>query len=610
MKGIGTAAIAAMLAGMVEIGSAQAQVTIPQEYEKTIKAAGAISALGDDLFGEQVGLYTGATTFEAIDASLPGNSNLPVAVRRSFIVTSRDAFERNWLLSRDGTFADWELDLPHLYGVFAKNKGWQVDGWSESGKNLRCSLAQANAAEPPTVTGTFNRLWGASEYWHGNSLHVPGGGDQEMLVIAPENANRPSDGKTYVWVTNNQWYFSCLPNTANGIAGDAFLAVDPSGNRYYFNWFAARDVPTITKTGGGSDALMASSAGETGIQTTAASSPGATSLTREEVHILPTRIEDRFGNYLMYTYDATHPWRLLSIAASDGRNLTLGYDAAGHVASVSDGSRTWTYVYGNGLTEVQLPDTRKWLIDFSTLRTAYTAPDGNTSQCERSGAAPTQSIYTGTTTHPSGAVGVFSFQSQPHGRSYVPKICILPSGSLDASNNYARYPYLFNQLAIKQKQISGPGLASAYTWSYSYGPTNQSWEANCGGGCIDSKTVEVTGPANDWVRYTYGNRYKNNEGRLLKVERGANAASIQNVEESAYQTNAGGQLYPARIGSSPFVRGDGMAEKFIPVWKRTQVQQGRTFTWQVDATCGNGTALCYDSYARPTKVSKSSASSA
>jgi len=285
------------------------------------------------------------------------------------------------------------------------------------------------------------------------------------------------------------------------------------------------------------------------------------------------------------------------MAANDGRSLTLTYNAAGHVSTVTDGARTWTYTYGNGLTEVRLPDQSRWQIDFAGLRSAFTMPySPGGLMCSESGASITQSVYTGTITHPSGAIGTFSFQSRTHGRSYVPKVCVRPGG-IAILDDYAQTPFLFNTVGIIQKKIEGPGVASPYIWTYSYGAPNNSWEENCASGCVATKTVEVTGP-DEWKRYTFGNRYRQNEGRLMKTESGTSPTNILEVEETVYQTDPTGQPYPGYLGASLYTRGDYMATRWTPVRTRTITRQGTKFT---------NTTNSYDQYARPVSVTKSSA---
>lgn len=575
---------------------AAAQVTIPEEYGKVIKTAEAIGALGVDLFGEQTNFYTGATTFSATDVSLPGNDALPVAIGRRFIVQSRSNYERNALLTRDGGFADWELDIPHMHGVYS-NAGWQVDGYTEAGKNARCTQPESASFEAPTVEGTFNRLWTATEYWAGTSLYVPGVGDQTMLMALPNGLAKPTDGQQYPWVTNGLWHIACLSSVVNG-AGEGFLARSPQGVTYRFDWMVARPMAPITKNDSSGAFLLSQDATVT---TFAPPDPNATSLNRVEVWILPTLVKDRFNNTVTYEYESATPWRLKRIVASDGRQLTLTYNAAGHIDTVSDGTRTWRYEYANGLTGVVLPDASRWTIDFSTLRNAYTTPTTNPVMCDSRSSSPTQSAVTGTITHPSGAVGAFTFQSQLHGRSYVTQVCRMPNYPY-TTEGYAVHPFLFDAVGLTQKRITGMGL-TPLQWNYTYGPANNSWIANCpSDSCVSTKTVEVTGSDGTWTRYTFGNRYKVSEGKLMKVETGPNASTILRTTETAYVLDPTNKPYPARIGTDPFIRSDFTSESFRPEFLRRITQQGTTFTWEVGQTDG---VYDFDRFARPTRVIRS-----
>src|SRR5688500_18751462 len=98
-------------------------------------------------------------------------------------------------------------------------------------------------------------------------------------------------------------------------------------------------------------------------------------MTRTEVWILPTLVTDRYGNTVTYTYDTVNKWQLKTITSADGsgtaRTITLNYKTPGSttsnlVASVTDGTRTWTYNYSNAepvlttLASVSLPDNSTW----------------------------------------------------------------------------------------------------------------------------------------------------------------------------------------------------------------------------------------------------------
>ena len=80
------------------------------------------------------------------------------------------------------------------------------------------------------------------------------------------------------------------------------------------------------------------------------------------------------------------------------------------------------------------------------------------------------------------------------------------------------------------------------------------------------------------------------------------------TEVATYQLDPTGQVYPAIIGRSPYPRSDHTATKHTPLRKRVITQQGHAFTWEVPGICGaNGATPCFDAFARPTKVVRSSA---
>ena len=135
------------------IPSASAQTSTYQELGQLIRAPRAITALGPDLFGDKVNLYTGDLEFVQTDVSLPGNNALPVSVGRRL---------RTGQYPTDGTlFGRWDLEIPHLHGIFAKSTGWPA---------ARCSAFGA----PPTVRGSFVSSWSGTEYWHGSFLLCAG----------------------------------------------------------------------------------------------------------------------------------------------------------------------------------------------------------------------------------------------------------------------------------------------------------------------------------------------------------------------------------------------------------------------------------------------------
>ncbi len=559
--------------------SAQAQLnTMSDEYAKQIKSAEAVGALGQDLFGEKTSFYTGSTEFSTTDVSLPGNNSLPVSVGRRFVVQPKP--NTNGIYR---PFRDWDFDIPHLQGVFRS-------GWAGAADGRRCNVILSEAI-PPT-TNFQGVSWDGVEYWSGTQLYVPGQGEQEMLLTVAENAVRPTDGKTYKWVTAGQWYFSCEPTGVG--AGDKFVASAPDGTRYWFDWQASRSASQLSKANAVPGLTGIPEEGAVGPSPQVGESP---TLPRTEVWLLPTRAEDRFGNWVTYAYDATNPWQLKTIAASDGRQITITYNPSGYVATVSDGTRTWQYGYGaNNLTSVTLPDNSTWQFALSALTNAE-METVETGLCDGLQVLSDQT-FTGTITHPSGAQGQFAFKGAIHGRSYVTRVCFEQFAG--SGTYYARFAKEFATLALKQKTITGPGLPTAQ-WTYTYGAPNDSFADECSAPCATTKTVEATGPENAFTRYTFGTKFQENDGKLLKVETGSKVGvsppTILRTENTSYLLDPTGQPYPTRIGQSPYTRSDRTAEKHKPTLQRQIVQQGTTYTWLAEG---------FDQFASPIKATRSS----
>ncbi|XHH30542.1 hypothetical protein WIW49_08315 [Xanthomonas euroxanthea] len=157
--------------------SAQSNAKAPwEEYDKLIHNRQAVTALGPTLFGDQVDLYSGALSFSTVDVSLPGNA-LDLSLGRSLAITNRQGYVIN-----DLPFADWDLEVPRLSGVFANTTGW-ASACTHNGNG-----------QPATATSDNGALFLASEYWHGNQLIIPGRGRQDMLVADNTSLPRPTNG--------------------------------------------------------------------------------------------------------------------------------------------------------------------------------------------------------------------------------------------------------------------------------------------------------------------------------------------------------------------------------------------------------------------------------
>jgi len=585
-----------------------AQVTIPEEYDKLIKHRDAITPMGADDFGGRIDLATGGFSIVQTDIDLPGNNGLQVRVGRTFSPGSAS--------HGDGHFGRWDMDIPYLHGTFfglgTALANWTVAATSGPNQQKRCSLFG-----PPPAVVIQGGIFDADEYWQGNMLHLPGGSEQELLLAPGTPGSAPTDGHAYPVSTQLGAVARCLasldPTSQSGSQGEGFEVVMPDGTVYTFDHMVVRYMAGIKKGQPGPVMLKAQSGG---LRTAVADPGGPTPnvavnyvMPRQEVFLYPTRVTDRFGNTVTYNWSASNPWRLLQIVASDGRQLDFSYPTGDpdsyQIVSITDGTRTWSY--GSGVT---LPDGSKWTYSFGNLVLARPRPSGVT--CDLI-ANVDGNTYTASITAPSGATMTYSISPRLFGRSNVWRECIHYTDGVENP----REPYMFAGLAVTSRTLTGPGLpAAGLTWTYAYGPANQCWAPASviypGAGAVlctssspNVRTTTVTTPDGAVSRYSYGNRFNDNEGLLVKEEHGLSGGSALRVVEYEYGSPDAAP-YAALSGYSARNLGDySITSRSRPRRKVVTTQQGRTFTWEVATGC-NGNPYCFDEYARPTKVMKKS----
>jgi len=578
----------------VSFAAAQTATSSYEETSKLIRAPHAVTTLGENLFGDTVNLYNGTLQFVQVDVSLPGNNALPVAVGRRLQAGTRSSGLR--------PFGKWDLEIPHLHGMFSNKDGWAAAGGN---KGARCSAFGA----PPAVKGTNNTgVWNPEEFWQGSFLYIPGSGDQQLLKRNPANVLVPGGATaSFPVVTAQFWALKCLPTLANdpgGTGGEGFVAVSPEGTSYRFDHMVAYGALQLARVGGtdtasapGDTALSAQAKGDTDTNALA----GKELLQRQEVWLLPTLITDRFGNSVVYSYDSAHPANVISISASDGRAIAIEYDPAPErsnlITSVSDGSRRWTYTYRFSeywnLDRVILPDGASWSLGDADGLLDDVIFAGSGTSCELP--SPLNGITrTGTMVHPSGALASFTLTPTTHGRANVPKLC----RNNAKGSTYSAIPRFVYTNSLTQKTISGPGIAAPMHWRTDYGPTNHSW-APCEAGCIQSKVVTVINPDQSVTRYLFGNAYDTSEGKLQRVDEGWDGSAALRSKSVHYRAPGAGP-YIATAGYAGFEStGDSdVLARFTPADQTVIRQQGAAFTWQANA---------FDALLpRPTNVTRSS----
>lgn len=587
-----------------------------EEYGKRINASQEVAPIGDSIFGDQVSLYNGATRFEVTDVSIPGNSGLPVAIGRDLPIDDQRMVPVGGGALRG--FGDWSLDVPYVWGTFTEANGWTLG----TGATNRCSnnTTTPDVLLPPA--GTQGPLIPAplEQIWNGNELHIPGEGDQLLLANTEAKSyaytNSAYTGSSvWKWVTTGDWKLSCVGSVTN-LAGEGFKAVSPSGVSYTFDY--ALTVPT-------SPFEWAAPSG-VGNKTTA---PMKTP--RVNVYLLATHVEDRFGNWVNYSYSNGH---LTGITSNDGRSITLTW-SGDEITTVSSALGTWHYSYATAswtndlgityntpyLQTVTRPDGSKWsyAIDAGSLITNkldWALDDGNLPpnhcqvESEGNGGSFQYTIHA-----PSGASATYWFGMTRHYRSYVPKGC------LNNPDPNLRYPLdtttYFDTFSLEQKQVSGPGLP-VELWTYDYGsvpraqyfepdvpasdPSNaqQPYEppGTCDG-CAASKVVTVTGPTSI-TKYTYGVEFARNEGRLLGKEVTDPSGNVQESTAYSYVSDAQAPNEPFPDIAGWDQRGgsiDAMGNRNRPVTTTQITEDGVIFTTAVSG---------FDVLARATGTTESS----
>jgi RHS repeat-associated protein len=544
------------------------------EYRKRVETAQNISPLDNGLFGEQVSLYNGSTSFSVTDIDVPGNSTLPVRLSRRLAIELQpqdQVFPYDSLLRGMG---NWDVDVPFLAATYHV----------AAGNALRCNGAYV---PPLVISAKFRR----GEVWQGISVNVPGRGSSSALGIQTQTP-RPSGGATYKLTTSERDVFDCIPMKA-GFTGEGFRMTTSSGLRYYFDVGTTRTAARLVKYVKDSNGM-----------------PYLIYLDRNRLYLLASKIEDRFGNTVQFQYNANgHPTR---IWANDGREINLTYTGS-RLATATSHGRTWQYAYthiGSGmyarLSQVTQPDSSKWLYSYSDDLMPPPDPTG-VPQMPWCAGYPLmlESALAVTATHPSGAVGTFNFGNRRHFRSGVHATECMQTGDPYDPEYDLLVPHFFDVMSIDSKTLSGPGLSSM-TWAYTYGPHMQSlWGDQMAPPsypcttCTPAKTVTVTNPDNTKFRYTFGMRYYDNDGRQLKVETLRANDTVIRTEPSTYMTEvqAASQPFHGEYGSNLGGIADPASVRIRPVVSRTINQDGVNFIWQANT---------FDTMARPKQVTKSS----
>ncbi|MEM6554500.1 MAG: RHS repeat-associated core domain-containing protein [Pseudomonadota bacterium] len=451
-----------------------------------------LQPLGLGLMGDQIDPYTGQMTITHTDVSLPGNSELEVAVKRQH--RSRSVSEQ-----QDYFMGDWELVIPNISRKLRSDWNWN---------NSRCS---ANSATTP-----------AYGWFDGVKLNIPGIGAQSLLEnrekadlnedllfdesvpIADIQTHKQKRWEPYVHdgdasqgevdlsrVTTQHWVLTCSDEDAINDAarvdsngpGQGFLAISPDGTRYTLNRLTYQRIQDYDPDDYYEKEVL------------------------NRAILFATKVEDVNGNWVKYEY--SDDGRLTRIHANDGREITLSYHSGTNdVASVTANGRTWTYNYDSEvtrfqvtgiptrtfLTEVVQPDGRKWEFELSANRILY---GPNTHFC------PGRPVNTDTIKHPYGATATFQLQLLPIRLADNANSTILEGKNFYCDGQLIPgFPTFYvHGATVIGKTLSGPGIPTS-SWTYDYTYSN------------GQRTVTRTNPDGSVTEETFGSnvteRFPNN----------------------------------------------------------------------------------------------------
>lgn len=596
MQGRPVTAIA-ILALLLEVPAANAadSVVYGEGVVGPQKHATSVQALGPDLFGEAISTYTGGLSFAQTDLSIPGIGNLSVDVTRRLILDGNKS--PSWAsdanLWRGYAFGEWELDLPYMNGMYSASVGWVVN---TTNQNARCSSPTTYAQFRPKDVSVGEVYFSSYNFWNGINLHTAGGGDQQLLY-RPAGGSLPMPAGTWTALTTkDQWHFSCLSTLKSGQAGEGFLALAPDGTRYWFDWMVSYpDRP-----------LHGQAIIEQGLRPYRVQAD----LPRNEFRLYPTRIEDRFGNYVTYAWSGSS---LNTITANDGRSITLAY-SGGRIVSATSGATSVQYSYADGLlSSVTMPDGGIWSFSTSAVvNLPRFVALGSSDPFDFPMTCQLMRRLTGTEadlsmTHPSGASGVFRLGYNRLYRTGLTDpgaaMCSetsAPDGTIITWRDHQPYvPVRHDVLALKRKTLSGPGISSL-VWQFQH-QDNYQWNGSPDQyPMAGTRAVTTTEPDNSTVVEVFGTEARTNEGQLLsrEVREGGNALSrLDNIYVQSSEMTS--MPFPDWMGEPlayEFIRGRGDYNR--PLKSSVLKQQGVSFSNTVNQ---------FDVLARPVRVTKSSA---
>ncbi|BCG21980.1 hypothetical protein TUM18999_01710 [Pseudomonas tohonis] len=591
----------AALIGIVSCPNAFALDEVsPEKIIKRLTPSFEIQSLGEDSFGETLSPHKGS--FQFVHADLPKTGALKLlGLTRNYNPDKVAGFNRP-----QQEFADWGLVLPHIRAttqapgqaglVAAPWVGdWRVG--VSSGSYKRCSefglVYSDTGIVNPNQTPPNREVWA-----DGVQLIVPGGGTQEVLKPSVEYKSKVNPGQNSPYlITQKNWKIDCLSSTVNGDPGEGFLAISPDGIKYYLNWMAHDFIGRLT----------------VGAPIIENNDPGVDYMALTNSKLMPTRIEDPSGNYVDITYSGKY---IKAVTSSDGQRVdfswsdhgllyynryTQAYNPAYYIDEIKltgpdTSTKTWRYKYSPyaspgdptgdwNLTEVVLPDGRKWKISLGTLTSTIPMTPGGYSYPPYCIHKPYSNIGQGTITHPTGLVGKFTGQVQWHISKKPYSSCANLSETGEPIPYAADPDREFHATLLEKSYIDNGSQA---TWKYNYSASDASTGSTIDNSSFEKARTTIENPDGTKDLYVFNNVFGALEGTLEEVYYGVTLdssnnpiSSLRTVKKQYVVSNS---AFPTSLGTTAMFDGNMQAPSiYAPIVSEETTQDGVVFKKEIQS---------------------------